>query len=249
MLTTLTVTTFEHSYGFNPHWLEHFLYVPWSVILNKLISKHSSVLIPAPQYPIYVSSQSPPTSNDPDETIPDSTAAGMYVDHVVILPHLGLLPQLKDSKSTVPTTLAEFLQSISEPVVYDSHEWWPKVTINTVEVPIMAEIKPDLLLIAGTGNWWCCRLITRESYDLPLRAFDMNLYELLKYEVGELEGDDSDRDDVKAEDKLPEFAPPSEIRGLIETRWDTLAQEKAIRGKKQTRESGSCAETGQRGRE
>ncbi|KAF9260814.1 hypothetical protein L218DRAFT_560965 [Marasmius fiardii PR-910] len=141
MLTTLIAITFAHSYTFNPRRLEHFLYGPWSVILNKLISKHSSILIPVPQYPIYVSSQSLPASNDPDKTIPDSTAVRVYVDHAVILPRLGLLSQPKDLKNTVSTTLSVFLESISEPVVYDSHEWWPKVIIDAVEVPIMVEVK------------------------------------------------------------------------------------------------------------
>ncbi|KAF9258281.1 hypothetical protein L218DRAFT_1080517 [Marasmius fiardii PR-910] len=285
MLTTLIAITFAHSYTFNPRRLEHFLYGPWSVILNKLISKHSSVLIPAPQYPIYVSSQSLPTSNDPDKTIPDSTAVGVYVDHAVILPHLSLLPQLKDSKSTGSTTLSAFLESISEPVVYDSHEWWPKVTIDTVEVPIMVELKrpptrspktigqfyrqletlmrlatkqameqasclfscftyrnqQQVILIAGAGNWWSCRLVTRKSKDLRRKAFNIDRYKPTDYRVGELDGDDGD--DVDPEDELPEFAPPSLVKHSTKT---LLARERAVRDKKREKQTQERAYRAQR---
>ena len=111
---------------FNPRRLEAIGYSLSVLFLQGLIAGHEDVFFVCPQFPIYVSPQD--TNLDPDTTMPDPRARGVYVDTAL------LLPRCTHINGSIGDA---FLKAYQDRQI----DLFSKLEITSLEVPILAERK------------------------------------------------------------------------------------------------------------
>jgi len=118
------------SMRFNPRRLEAFGYSLGILFLQVLIAGYEDVFFICPQFPIYVS---PKDSNlNPDKTIPDSKARGVYVDTALILARCTRVRT--GTRDLIANTFANG---------HRDHDFnlFGKIDLTSMEVPILEERK------------------------------------------------------------------------------------------------------------
>jgi len=115
---------------FNPRRLEAIGYSLSVLFLQVLIAGHEDVFFICPQFPIYVSPQD--TNLNPDNTMPDSRARGVYVDTAL------LLARCTRVRTNTACSIADAFRKAHQ----DRHfDLFSELDITSLEVPILEERK------------------------------------------------------------------------------------------------------------
>jgi len=117
-----------HSMVYNSRRLETIGYALSIVFLQQLIAGDEDIFLICPQFPLYVSPRDEEPT--PDMTMPDSEAKGVYVDHVLLLPHAS---QTKGN--------LKLSQAFSQAHSQRNRNLWSSLQITFLEVPLLEEKK------------------------------------------------------------------------------------------------------------
>src|SRR5258708_15242632 len=113
---------------FNPRRLEAIGYSLSILFLQALIAGHEDVFFICPQFPIYIS---PLDNLDPDNTMPDSRARGVYVDTALLL---ARCTRVRDATGSIGDAFRKAYE--------DRHvDFFSKLDITSLEVPVLEERK------------------------------------------------------------------------------------------------------------
>jgi hypothetical protein len=114
---------------FNPRRLEAIGYSLSVLFFQVLIAGYEDIFFICPQFPIYVSPQD--TNLDPDNTMPDSRARGVYVDTALLL---ARCTRVRLDTGSITDAFRKAYQ--------DRHfDLFTKLDITSLEVPILEERK------------------------------------------------------------------------------------------------------------
>jgi len=114
---------------FNPRRLEAIGYSLSVLFLQVLIAGHEDVFFICPQFPIYVSSLD--TNLDPDNTMPDSQARGVYVDTALLL---ARCTRVRNATGSISDAFRK---------AYENRDFdlFSKLDITSLEIPVLEERK------------------------------------------------------------------------------------------------------------
>ncbi|KAJ3995880.1 hypothetical protein F5050DRAFT_1674000, partial [Lentinula boryana] len=201
------------SFRFNRRRTEDSTHPLWSLILYKLCGTNIGLLLPTPQFRLYIS----PQSSDPNETLSSAV--------VEVIPDFCIL--LYSAQPVKPKTfLAQILQQITTSYLPSPHT----VRISSLYIPLLVELKrpisrncidlkevmsrltsamlnareqvmsqalclfsipnyhcqEQVIVIAAVGEWWSFRLVSRSAFNGKI--FDGNRYfEFIKVQGNEKE--------------------------------------------------------------